>query len=158
MTPIKPWTEPYLQLVDSRMFNYVLSCSVAKSCPTLCHPMDCSPPGSSVHEILQAGILQWVPIPSLRGSSRPQGSNPLLLHLLHWQMSSLSLSPPGKLWVFVSLYQRAGLLNTGGIWRETKMWWRTTTFVRRQSWIWVASSCVTSGKWLSPSEPQFPHL
>ena len=35
-----------------------------QSCPTLCDPMDCSPPGSSVHGILQARILQWVPMPS----------------------------------------------------------------------------------------------
>ena len=33
-------------------------------CLTLCHPMDCSPPGSSVHGILQARIVQWVAIPS----------------------------------------------------------------------------------------------
>ena len=36
---------------------------VAQSCPTLCDPMDCSPPGSSVHRILQARILEWVVIP-----------------------------------------------------------------------------------------------
>ena len=35
----------------------------------LCDPMDCSPPGSSVHGILQARILEWVAIPSSRGSS-----------------------------------------------------------------------------------------
>ena len=35
---------------------------VAQSCLTLCDPMDCSPPGSSVHGILQAGILAWVAI------------------------------------------------------------------------------------------------
>ena len=34
--------------------------SVAQSCPTLCDPIDCSLPGSSVHEILQARILEWV--------------------------------------------------------------------------------------------------
>ena len=33
---------------------------VAQSCPTLCNPIDCSPPGSSVHEIFQARILGWV--------------------------------------------------------------------------------------------------
>ena len=33
------------------------------------HPMDCSPPGSSVHGLLQAGMLEWVAIPSSRGSS-----------------------------------------------------------------------------------------
>ena len=43
-----------------------------QSCLTLCNPMDCSPPGSSVHGILQAGILEWVAIPFSRGSSQPQ--------------------------------------------------------------------------------------
>ena len=38
----------------------------------LCNPMDCSPPGSSVHGILQARILEWVAISSSRGSSRPR--------------------------------------------------------------------------------------
>ena len=37
-------------------------CLVTKSCPTLCNPMDCSPPGSSVHGISQARILEWVVI------------------------------------------------------------------------------------------------
>ena len=45
---------------------------VAKSCPTLCDPVDCSPPGSSVHGILQARILGWVAISFSRGSSRPR--------------------------------------------------------------------------------------
>ena len=45
---------------------------VTQSCPTLCNPMDRSPPGSSVRGILQAGILEWVAIPSSRGSSRPR--------------------------------------------------------------------------------------
>ena len=43
-----------------------------KSCPTLCNPVDQSPPGSSVHGILQARILAWVAMPSSRGSSRPR--------------------------------------------------------------------------------------
>ena len=42
---------------------------VAKSCPTLCEPMDSSLPGSSVHGILQARILEWVTIPFSRASS-----------------------------------------------------------------------------------------
>ena len=45
---------------------------VAQPCPTLCDPMDCSPPGSSVHGILQARILEWVAMPSSRGSSQPR--------------------------------------------------------------------------------------
>ena len=38
-----------------------------------CHPMDCSPPGSSVHGIFQAKMLEWVAISSSRGSSQPRG-------------------------------------------------------------------------------------
>ena len=41
------------------------------SCPTLCDPMDCSPPGSSVHGNLQARRLAWVAMPFSRGSSQP---------------------------------------------------------------------------------------
>ena len=42
---------------------------VAQSCLTVCNPMDCSPPGSSVHGILQTRILEWVAIPFSRGCS-----------------------------------------------------------------------------------------
>ena len=42
----------------------------AKSCTTVCDPMDCSPPGSSVHGIFQARILEWAVISCSRGSSR----------------------------------------------------------------------------------------
>ena len=47
-------------------------CLVTQSCPILCNPMDCSPPGSSVHGILQARILEWIVIPFSRGSSQPK--------------------------------------------------------------------------------------
>ena len=46
-----------------------LMCSAAKSCPTPYNPVDCSPPGSSVHGIAQVRILEWVAISSSRGSS-----------------------------------------------------------------------------------------
>ena len=45
---------------------------VPQSCPTLCDPMDCSLPDSSVHGILQARIQEWVALPFSRGSSRPR--------------------------------------------------------------------------------------
>ena len=41
-------------------------------CPTICNPMNCSLPGSLVHEIVQARILEWVAMPSSRGSSQPR--------------------------------------------------------------------------------------
>ena len=45
---------------------------VAQLCLTLCDPMDCSPPGSSTHGILQVRVLEWVAISSSRGSSQPR--------------------------------------------------------------------------------------
>ena len=39
---------------------------VTQSCPTLCNPMDCSPPGFSVHGILQARIVEWIAFPFSR--------------------------------------------------------------------------------------------
>ena len=49
-----------------------MSVKVAQSCPTLCDPMDHSPPSSSVHGILQARILEWVAVPFFTGSSQPR--------------------------------------------------------------------------------------
>ena len=59
---------------------------------TLCDPMDCSPPGSSAHGILQARILEWVAIPFSRGSSQPrvEPRSP------EFQADSLLSEPPGK--------------------------------------------------------------
>ena len=54
-------------------FSKTCGCSQSpQSCPTLCNPMDCSPPGSSVPGIPQARILEWVAMPSSRGSSPPR--------------------------------------------------------------------------------------
>ena len=70
-----------------------------QSCPTLCDPVNYSPPGSSVHGILQARILEAgiLAMPSSRVIFPTQGSNLCFLGLLQWQAGSLSLVPPGKL-------------------------------------------------------------
>ena len=52
--------------------NTACVCSVTQSCPTLCDPTDCSLPGSSVHRIFQARILEQVAISYSRGSSQPR--------------------------------------------------------------------------------------
>ena len=57
---------------DALLRAWPISVLVTQSCPTLCDPMDCSPPGSSVHGILQAEILDWVAIPFSRRSSQPR--------------------------------------------------------------------------------------
>ena len=66
-------------------------CVCVLFCPILCDPMDCSPPGSSVHGIFQARILERVAISCSRGIFPTQGSNPHLC-LLCWQTDSLPLS------------------------------------------------------------------
>ena len=78
-------------------FNSSTLVLVAQLCPTLCDPLDCSPPGSSLHgRILQAGILEWVAIPLRQGIFPTQESNLRLLCLLPWQAGSLPVAPPGK--------------------------------------------------------------
>ena len=51
--------------------NYVLVL-ISQLCPAICDPMDCSLPGSSIHGILQARILEWIVISFSRGSSWPR--------------------------------------------------------------------------------------
>ena len=66
---------------------------LAQSYPTLCDPMDCSPPGSSVHGILQARLLEWVAMPSSRGPFQPRDRTHVSLAL---QADSLPLSHWGS--------------------------------------------------------------
>ena len=81
------WAENNTEISDDLVFKHVTgnwlihACNflkaifkllVTQSCLTLCDPMDCGPPGSSVHGILQARILEWVAIPFFRGTSRPR--------------------------------------------------------------------------------------
>ena len=68
-------------------------CLVALLCLTLYNPMDCSPPGSSVHGILHGGILEWVAMPSSRDLPNP-GIEPRSPAL---QADSLQSEPSGKL-------------------------------------------------------------
>ena len=65
---------------------------VTQSCPTLCDPMNCNPPGSSVHGNLQARILEWVAIPFSRDVPNP-GTEPKSAAL---QADSLLSEPTGK--------------------------------------------------------------
>ena len=61
---VKPWYGNVMR---------VLVYLVTQSCPILCYPMACSLPGSSVHRIFQAKMLEWVAMCSSRGSSQPRG-------------------------------------------------------------------------------------
>ena len=56
-----------------KSFSWIYICSVMSNCD----PTDCGPPGSSVHWILQARILEWFAIPFFRGPSRPRDRTPV---------------------------------------------------------------------------------
>ena len=58
-----------VRTLSSFAFHLSVSVKLLQLCLTLCDPMDCSPPGSSVQGILQARILEWVAMPSSRGYS-----------------------------------------------------------------------------------------
>ena len=69
-----------------------------QSCPTLCYPVDYSPPGSTVYVSLQARILEWVALPSSRGSSWPRDQTPVscigrwvLYHYHHREAQKLDI-------------------------------------------------------------------
>ena len=58
--------------IPADVFVEIDVCVHSQSCPALCNPMDCNLPGSSVHGILQARILEWGAMPSFRGSLGPR--------------------------------------------------------------------------------------
>ena len=69
-----------------------LLCFVSQLCPTLWDSMDCSPPGSSVHGLLQARVLEWVAIPSSRGYYSAIKKNETLPSAAMWIIEIIILS------------------------------------------------------------------
>ena len=89
-TNIQPMAVSQSMMDTERKKILVMCVLVAQSCLTLCNPMDCSPPGSSVHGILQARILEWVAISFSREASQPRDrthasciGRQILYHLNH---------------------------------------------------------------------------
>ena len=84
----------------SKHFASICICLVAQSRPTLCDPMNCSPPGSSVHGIFQAGILEWAAFPPAGHLPNPgiELASPVFLalagqlyHCVTWEATVLQL-------------------------------------------------------------------
>ena len=97
---------PYLKVIQRGAhrhfieFLFIFCYSiVAQSCPNLGNPMDWIPPGSSVHGISQARILEWGCYFLLQGIFLTQGLNLHLWCLLHWWADSLPLSHQGSLFI-----------------------------------------------------------
>ena len=102
--------------------------SAAQSCPALCDPTDCSPPGSSARGILQARILEWVAISFSRGSSqlRVEPWSPAL------QADSLPFEPAGKSKSPKRVYQHILLNYTAKVLCHQTL---KMTLVFRYSWM-----------------------
>ena len=116
-------------------FHPCLLCSVTQLYLTLCSSMNCSPPGSSVHEIFQARTLEWVAISSLQGIFPTQGSNPCLLRLLHWQVSSLPLAilgTPG-----LAQIQKEGNVRMRIFLIKQPIWWTRPPWPRLHLPLWL---------------------
>ena len=106
-------------LFSSWLTVLIFRCLVVQLCLTLCDPMDCTPPGSTVHGdspsmgILQARILEWTAMPS-SGIFPTQGSNPGLPTL---QQDSWPSEPP---WSTFTLALLIFFVNTG--WQRKRLW------------------------------------
>ena len=113
-------------------------CSVAQSCLIHCNPMDCSPPGSSVHESFQRTILEQVAIFSSGGSSRPRDrthvscmGRQVLSHCTAWEALNIYLEgamsthqAPGSATSCQRSPQQEG--------NKITVWWQATSqFTRR---------------------------
>ena len=81
-----------LEISSDPLILIKVKVKVAHSCPTLCDPMNCGVPGSSVHGILQARVLEWVAVPFSRGSFDPA----IECTFSTLPVDSLPSEPPGK--------------------------------------------------------------
>ena len=103
----------FMETLSKQQGLLVKESEVAQSCLTLCDPVDCSLPGSTIHGILQARILEWVAISFSRGSSRPRD----------WTWVSRIGGRCFNLWatrVSLVLVKYAPTWNTA---LESLMWW-----------------------------------
>ena len=99
-TIAKIWNEPKHPSIDEwikkmwyiHIYGKKVEVLVAQSCPAVCDPMDYSFPGSSVHGILQARILEWVAISFSRGSSWPRDRT----HIFCLASGFFNTEPRGK--------------------------------------------------------------
>ena len=147
---------------------------VTQWCPTLCDPMDCSLPHSSIHGIFQARVLEWVAISFSRGSSWPrdrtQVSRIVDRRFTIWAAIEVLKIPPNKMWsvchsvVLYSLWphgQRWSLLLTVNWFfyfnhifkKKKKLSWQ-----HLDKCLWITEDCSLAGKGDgNPLLPGKPH-
>ena len=94
----KRWKQPKFPSTDEWINKMCVHAKSLQACPTHCNPLDCSPPGSSVHGTLQARILEWVATTSSRGSFQPRDQTPPAGPTLQADFLPLSHQGSPKLW------------------------------------------------------------
>ena len=109
-----------------------------QSCPTLCNPMDYSPPGSSVHGILQIRILEWVAMPPPGALPNPgiESASPVVLHC-RW---ILSLWATGEALQLNIISQEKGMKYWYKLqheWTLKILWWMKGASHRRSHALWI---------------------
>ena len=142
--------------------KYLMECInnkllVTQQCSTLCDPTDCSPPGSSDLGILQARILEWVPIPFSRGSSQPRGQTGSPA----WQADSLPSEPLGKpqqsitrcIPISKMLKQEKNVILI-----ITEIWCLSVDFYSGRNRRYKKKESQYSSSFLVPNSPQIVHF
>ena len=94
-------TQPgYNFFIHTHTHTHNVCAQLLQSCSTLCDPMDCSLPGSFVHGIFLARIMEWIAMPSSRGSSQPRDQ----IHI-SYIVGRFSISvPPRKPHIYIYIY------------------------------------------------------
>ena len=130
---------------------------VVQSCPTLCNPKDYSPPGSSIHGIFQARILEWVAVFFSRGSSQPRGQTQvsyvscigrrILYPCLTWEAHALlsSKDSPCPLECY-AMTETLGLTPDGSVWHGLALCPSPTTIplLTLPQWHWSPCRFTTT--------------
>ena len=122
-------------------------CLVAQTCPTLCDPMDCSPPGSSVHGILQARILKWVSMPSSRGSS--QSRDQTQVSRIAGGFFTVRATRKAYLFSLLFFFFLSLVISIFFFF----LWWILSYIEMKQPWVYM---CSPSQSPLPPPSPPIP--
>ena len=119
-TPRKRWAARHKHAAKRGYRVNLHACSVARLCLTLCNPTDWGPPGSSVHGISQARVLDWVCHFLLQGIFPTQGSNLCLLRLLlgTWILYHCATWEVHKQWIGTVIIMGADITSDNNVLRK----------------------------------------
>ena len=140
-----------------------IPCQQCQSYLTLCDPVDCSPPGSSVHGILQARTLEWVAMPFSRGSSQHRNrthiswiGRRILYHMSHqrtaWFITQTRILERGRGWAdqlgpgqgvlavtILGKQEAAMIIHETAGWHHDYSWHGWMASPTQRTWVWVNS-------------------